>query len=164
MAEFGKLIARLIEHHVEFVIVGGYAATIHGASYITFDLDVCAPCELSNEENLRKLHAALADLHPYHRMTMTKRPFVFPPRNVEETGNIYLKTDWGQLDGLGAIELGNYAFVREHSMAVKYASGEYRVLDCATLIDSKNTTARPKDLLVAQQLTAILEATQPPHP
>lgn len=165
MAESGKLIARLIEHGVEFVVVGGYAATIHGSSYITFDLDICAPCAMSDVENLRRLHAALVDLHPYHRMPINKRTFVFPPRTIEETGNIYLKTDWGQLDVLGSIELGDYAFVREHSLAVKYGVGEYRVLDCATLIESKNITARPKDLLVAKQLAAILEARQPsPHP
>ena len=165
MVEFGKLIARLIEHDVEFVIVGGYAATIHGASYSTIDLDVCAPCAMTDEANLRRLHAALADLHPYHRMVFDRRTFTFPPRNIEETGNIYLKTDWGQLDVLGAIELGDYAFARDHCQAVKYGSGEYRVLDCATLIKSKKTTARPKDLLVAKQLAAILEARQPPpHP
>ena len=165
MAESAKLIARLIEHGVEFVVVGGYAATIHGASYVTFDLDICAPCFASDVTNLSRLHAALADLHPMHRTSLQERPFVFPPGTSEETGNIYLKTDLGQLDVLGAIELGGYEFVREHSVAVRYGSGEYRVLDCATLVRSKRVTARPKDLLVAHQLAAILEATQPPpHP
>jgi hypothetical protein len=162
MAELGKLIARLIEHGVEFVVVGGYAATTHGASYVTFDLDICAPCSAADTANLARLHAALADLHPCHRMSMVERTFVFPPRNSEETGNIYLKTDLGQLDVLGSIELGDYAFARAHSIPVRYASGEYRLLDCPTLIRSKQTTGRPKDLLVAQQLLAILEATQPP--
>ena len=162
MAEIAQLITRLVEHGVDFVVVGGYAATIHGASYVTYDLDICAPCEMSDLENLSHLHAALADLHPLHRMVPYERPFVFPPRSIEETGNIYLKTDLGQLDVLGAIELGGYAFARAHSLAVKYGSGEYRVLDCATLISSKTITARPKDLLVAKQLAAILEARQKP--
>ncbi len=162
MAQFAQLISRLIDHGVEFVVVGGYAATIHGASYVTFDLDICAPCSAKDTDNLRLLHAALADLHPMHRMTLQERPFVFPPRTSEETGNIYLKTDLGQLDILGSIELGSYAFAREHSVSVPFASGEYHVLDCATLVQSKKTTGRPKDLLVAQQLSAILEATQPP--
>ena len=164
MPEPGKLIARLIEHDVEFVVVGGYAAIIHGASYVTFDLDVCAPCSVGDIENLRKLHAALVDLHPLHRMSPCERTFVFPPRNAEETGNIYLRTDLGQLDVRGCIELGDYGFARAHSLPVRHASGEYRLLDCPTLIRSKETTARPKDLLVAEQLRAILEATQPPPP
>lgn len=164
MVDLNKLLARLLDHRVEFVVVGGYAATAHGASYVTYDLDICAPCTMADESNLRRLHTALADLHPHHRMTLNKRTFVFPPRTIEETGNIYLKTDWGQLDVLGAIELGDYCFAYEHSVVFDLAIGACRFLDCATLIDSKKTTARPKDLLVAQQLAAILEATPPPHP
>ena len=162
MAGQENLITRLIEHGVEFVIVGGYAAVIHGASYFTSAIEVCAPCSADDTENLARLHAALADLHPVHRMSIKERPFVFPPRTIEDTENIYLKTDLGQLDVLGAIELGDFAFVRAHSLPVRYASGEYRLLDCATLIQSKKLTARPKDLLVVEQLAAILEARQPP--
>ena len=161
MAGQENLITRLIEHGVEFVIVGGYAAVIHGAACVTLDLDVCAPCSADDTENLARLHAALADLHPVHRMSMDRRAFVFPPRNREETGNLYLQTDLGQLVVLGAIELGDYAFACAHSLPVRYASGEYRLLDCATLIRSKQTTGRPKDLLVVEQLTAILETRQP---
>ena len=128
MAGQENLITRLIEHGVEFVIVGGYAAVIHGAACVTLDLDVCAPCSADDTENLARLHAALADLHPVHRMSMDRRAFVFPPRNREETGNLYLQTDLGQLVVLGAIELGDYAFACAHSLPVRYASGEYRLL------------------------------------
>ena len=112
MAGQENLITRLIEHGVEFVIVGGYAAVIHGAASVTLDLDVCAPCSSEDTENLSRLYAALKDLHPVHRMGIQERPFVFPPRTTEETGNIYLKTDLGQLDVLGTIEVGDFAFVR----------------------------------------------------
>lgn len=164
MADLAQILARLIKHEVEFVLVGGYAALGHGATYMTFDVDVCAPCEMADLENLSRLHAALADLHPRHRMVPYDRPFVFPPRSIEETGNIYLKTDLGQLDVLGRIELGDYAFALAHSILLELPLGRCRTLDCATLIRSKMTTARPKDLLVAQQLRAILEASPPPHP
>ena len=164
MADLAQILARLIEHKFEFVIVGGYAALGHGSTYMTFDVDVCAPCEMSDLNNLSRLHAALADLHPKHRMVPYDRPLVFPPRSIEETGNIYLKTDLGQIDVLGKIELGDFPFVLAHSVLLELPFGTCRVLDLSTLIRSKKTTARPKDLLVAQQLTAILEATQPPHP
>lgn len=162
MPDLVKILARLVEHRVEFVLVGGYAALSHGSTYMTFDVDVCAPCEMADLENLSRLHAALADLRPLHRMVPYERPFVFPPRNLDETGNIYLKTDLGQIDVLGRIELGDYAFVREHSTTLELPFGPCRVLDCATLIRSKKVTARPKDLLVAEQLAAILEARQEP--
>jgi len=162
MADLSKILARLIEHEFEFVVVDGYAALAHGATYMTFDVDVCAPCEMADSENLARLHAALADLHPIHRMTPDRRTLVFPPGTIEETGNIHPKTDLGQLDVLGRIEIGNYRFVREHSILAELPFGRCRLLDCPTLIQSKKTTGRPKDLLVAQQLAAILEATQPP--
>lgn len=160
MPDLVKILARLVEHRVEFVLVGGYAALSHGSTYMTVDVDVCAPCEMADLENLSRLHAALADLHPRHRMVPDQRPFIFPPRNLEETGCIYLKTDLGQLDVLGRIEIGDYAFLREHSTMLELPFGPCQVLDCPTLIRSKKTTARPKDLLVAQQLAAILEARQ----
>ncbi|KAB2648075.1 MAG: hypothetical protein DVB27_01985 [Verrucomicrobia bacterium] len=164
MADLAQILTRLIEHKFEFVIVGGYAALGHGSTYMTFDVDVCAPCEMSDLPNLARLHAALVDLHPMHRMVPYDRPFVFPPRTVEETGNIYLKTDLGQIDVLGKIELGDFTFVLDHSVVLTLPFGTCRVLDCPTLIRSKKTTARPKDLLVAEQLAAILEAQQPPPP
>ncbi len=164
MADLAQILTRLIEHRFEFVIVGGYAALGHGSTYMTFDVDVCAPCEMTDLENLSRLHSALVDLHPRHRMVPYDRPLVFPPHSIEETGNIYLKTDLGQIDVLGKIELGDYPFVLAHSVILKLPFGICRVLDLSTLIRSKKTTARPKDLLVAQQLSAILEATQPPHP
>lgn len=41
MPDLEKLVQRLIEHNVGFVIVGGYAAIAHGVTLITFDVDVC---------------------------------------------------------------------------------------------------------------------------
>lgn len=37
---FAELVALLAEHGVEFIIVGGAAAVLQGASLTTFDLDV----------------------------------------------------------------------------------------------------------------------------
>jgi hypothetical protein len=35
MANFENLLARLIEHRVEFVLVGGFAATAYGSTLLT---------------------------------------------------------------------------------------------------------------------------------
>ena len=48
MADFEGLLKRLIQHHVDFVIVGGYAAVAHGISYLTQDIDVCCSFEPDN--------------------------------------------------------------------------------------------------------------------
>ena len=42
MQDSDLLLNRLIEHKVEFVIVGGFAAVAHGVKLVTQDMDVCA--------------------------------------------------------------------------------------------------------------------------
>ena len=39
-SNFIEILSQLHDHHVEFVIVGGVAASLHGSSRVTFDLDV----------------------------------------------------------------------------------------------------------------------------
>jgi hypothetical protein len=40
VTDYGALIRVLASHDVEFIIIGGAAATAHGASRLTEDLDV----------------------------------------------------------------------------------------------------------------------------
>ena len=39
--ELEKILARLIQGEVEFVLVGGFASVFHGAPVVTEDVDVC---------------------------------------------------------------------------------------------------------------------------
>ena len=50
------MLAVLRAHGVDFVVVGGYAANLHGAARVTTDLDACPAIDL---ENLGRLAAAL---------------------------------------------------------------------------------------------------------
>ncbi|HVV02423.1 MAG TPA: nucleotidyltransferase, partial [Verrucomicrobiae bacterium] len=67
------LLSRLAKSEVDFVVVGGFCCVYHGVPVATFDLDIC--CDF-REENLQKLQSAVSDLHPFHRMTPQKLPFV----------------------------------------------------------------------------------------
>jgi molybdopterin-guanine dinucleotide biosynthesis protein len=40
--DINRLLQRLCDAEIDFVIVGGFAATLHGSSLVTRDLDVCA--------------------------------------------------------------------------------------------------------------------------
>lgn len=64
MSELNRLLQRLIDADVEFVIVGGFGGMLHGSSLLTRDLDVCA---VLTPNNIEKLRAAFRDLHPVHR-------------------------------------------------------------------------------------------------
>ena len=156
MPNLEGLLERLLRHEVEFVVIGGYAAMAHGSTYVTFDVDVCTPL---TGTNLERIHTAFADLHPYHRMTPQEIPFTLPADMEHGFKNIYLKTDLGQIDCLGILpDLGDYDFVRAHSIPIVLSFGECRFLDCPTLIRAKQMVGRPKDLLVVAQLRAILDA------
>jgi hypothetical protein len=66
VVQLNRLIERLCDAGVDFVIVGGFAGVLHGSSLVTRDLGVCA---VLSAENIAKLRAALGDLHPTHRLT-----------------------------------------------------------------------------------------------
>ena len=40
MTDLGRLLAALVDAGVDFIVVGGAAATAHGASRLTQDIDV----------------------------------------------------------------------------------------------------------------------------
>lgn len=54
-----ELFAALAEHAVQFLVVGGIGAQLHGAARQTLGLDVCVPWATANFE---RLAAALNDL------------------------------------------------------------------------------------------------------
>ena len=58
MQDFNRLLHRLADSGLEFVIVGGYAAVTHGSSMVTRDLDICV--DLSSE-TVGKLREILAE-------------------------------------------------------------------------------------------------------
>ena len=49
----------LIEHDVQFVVIGGMAARLHHTGHATVDVDICPSTE---DANLDRLAAALVDL------------------------------------------------------------------------------------------------------
>ena len=62
MTDFEHLIRALTESGVEFIVVGGFAATAHGSAYVTVDLDVVYR---RTPENVDRLVSALAPMSPY---------------------------------------------------------------------------------------------------
>lgn len=149
------LIQRLSEAEIDFVIVGGFAGILHGSSLVTRDLDVCA---VLSRENVAKLRNALQDLNPTHRQTPQRLSFLENPSPEVEVKNLYLGTTLGPVDILSSIKgVGDYARVREASVEIEIFGRRCRVISIEDLIRAKESLARPKDLLAAQELRAILE-------
>jgi predicted nucleotidyltransferase len=149
------LLSRLKDQKVEFVIIGGVCGVLHGASLVTLDLDVC--CRF-NRENLRRIEAAVKDLHPRHRLTANKLPLELTGQLCDSLKNIYLNTDLGILDCLSEVAgVGNYEEVLKQSVARTMSYGEFRILNLESLIIAKSAVGREKDLDAVRLLQAIKE-------
>jgi hypothetical protein len=55
------LLKQLTAASVEFVVVGGLAATIHGSAYVTRDADICIPFEPGNIARVLQALSPTAD-------------------------------------------------------------------------------------------------------
>lgn len=155
MSDLNAILSRLIASEIECVLIGGYAAIVHGVSYVTHDVDVCAPL---NFENLQRITKALEGTNPRHREHPAEIPFNLE-RHRSGVNALYLMTDLGPIDFLRVIPgIGDYAFAKAHSVTAHLPFGNIRILDRATLIRSKEHAGRPRDHLVVGQLRAIDEA------
>ena len=154
-SDFIKLLELLAENKIEFVVVGGLAAVAYGSSMVTQDLDICV--NLSHN-NLDKLSIALSKLHPIHRIGNKKIPFDQKNKDLYFFKNIYLDTDYGQLDCLGEIKgIGNFDEVLNKSIELTIENNSYHFLSLPALIKSKEALGRPKDKEAVLILNVILE-------
>ena len=159
LTDFLKLLEILNEHNVDFVVVGGLAAIAHGSSQVTQDIDICINME---PENMDKLKIALQELHPIHRIGNKQRPFIESGKALYSFKNIYLTTDYGQLDCLSEITgLGDYHKVLKNSFKLSIEGKEYNFLTLDALIDAKQAINRPKDQESIIILNALREKKTP---
>jgi len=155
------LLQRLLQHQVEFVIIGGVCGIMHGVSLVTTDLDVC--CRFTSA-NLYRIQVAVKDLHPYHRLAANKPPLELTDELCGRLKNLYLQTDLGKLDCLGDVAgVGSYDAVLEKSVVFRLSYGDLKILNLDAAIASKEAVGRPRDLEAAKQLRAIRERAQESH-
>jgi hypothetical protein len=151
--DFIELLERLNRAGVDFVIVGGFAGTVYGCTLVTQDVDICLDF---SPANLLALEKAIADLHPVHRMTPRRKKLELTEENCGSFNNLYLDTDIGRLDCLGAITgIGDYQKVKKKSVMIKTDGVRLRVLNLDALIESKKAMNRPRDRQAVAELEAI---------
>jgi hypothetical protein len=72
--------------------------------------------------------------------------------------NLYLVTDWGQIDILSEITgVGDYQEVARHGVHVSIGDSNCRVPDLETMIRAKKALNLPKDRQAILELEAIRE-------
>jgi hypothetical protein len=145
----------LHDGHVECIIVGGLAATIHGSARLTQDVDVCYS---RSPDNLKRLVVALRPLKPYLRGAPPGLPFEWSVAVLNSGLNFTLTTTAGALDLLGEVTGGgDYAALLAHTIIANLFGYEMKCLDLDWLIKTKRAAGRPRDLEAIAELEALRE-------
>ena len=151
--DFKTLLNKLSDNNFEFILIGGFAASVYGSSYVTHYLDICAVLTPGNIEKLRNI---LSDLHPKHRITVNKPSFLEIPEELEGINNLYLETDAGVLDFISnVIGVGDFLELSKNAIEIKIFGRICKIISLDDLIKTKTTLKRPKDILVAEELEII---------
>ena len=147
------LIERLLDAKVEFVVIGGMAAVLHGAPIATNDLDIV---HRRTPENVARLLAVLDAIDAVKRADSRR---LHPTESwFLGRGHILLDTSVGPIDVLCELDEGrDFDWVAARSVDIAHGARHIRVVNLPTLIELKTIAGRPKDRLALPVLVATLE-------
>jgi predicted nucleotidyltransferase len=153
----GKLLAALKDlwrRDIQFVVVGGLAAILNGASVQTYDIDLVYS---RDPENIQRLLDFLGEADAIFRIQPHRR--LRPNEShLAGGGHLNLLTRYGPVDLLGTIgnHLG-YADLLPHSNEMDIGQGlRIQVLDLETIIAVKEQLGSAKDLAALPALYQTL--------
>lgn len=147
-----KLLRALVDHDVEFYVIGAVAAWLQGSPAVTLDLDVMPRRDLDNADRLAAALNALGARHQDSEGTATFEGADFLGWQTQR-----FETDAGPLDVVpAAAAIGGY----EDVATVEISLGEFsiRAVTIDLVIASKEALGRPKDLAALPALHAAREA------
>jgi predicted nucleotidyltransferase len=131
------MLAELLDHEVEFVVVGGLAVQVHGHVRMTRDLDIVPAPALLNLSRLGEALVAMGADPP-------------DPHRLRRARQVQTQTDHGPLDILNVELLDgvrlSYAQLRSRAEAVDWEGRTVLVAGLDDLIRMKRVAGRPHDL------------------
>jgi predicted nucleotidyltransferase len=155
MTDVEGLLRTLAQGGVEFILVGGVAATAHGSARLTQDVDVVYS---RSSDNLARLVSSLAPHSPYLRGAPPGLPFRWEEATLRRGLNFTLTTALGDLDLLGELTGGgSYEDLLADTISIRAFAVECRCLGLERLIQVKRAAGRPKDLEAIAELEALRE-------
>jgi hypothetical protein len=152
--QFAQIFQILQKHNVDFILIGGVCASLHGSSMNTRDVDI-VPAR--TPENLEKLMSALSEMRAYYREHPAFK-IVPTASRLDTSGHHLLMTDFGPIVVLGTV-VGprDYSALMPGTIEVEIDAMRIRMLDLPMLIEIKRETGRPKDRLALPILEEILK-------
>jgi predicted nucleotidyltransferase len=155
IARLEQVASQLNKHGVRFIVIGGWAAIIHGSAHNTNDVDVVYA---RDPENLRRLVEALTPWKPYLRGAPPGLPFRFDEATLRAGLNFTLTTEYGDVDLLGEVSGGGtYEQLLPFTEESVAFGTTCRYVTLEKLIQLKRAAGRPKDLNILAELQALLE-------
>lgn len=150
------LLRVLAAHDVEYVVIGGLAATLHGSTHVTFDLDITPRTQV---DNLARLAMALEELEA--RIRVDREPagvdFDRSAAFLARCQILNLTTRFGDLD-ISVVPSGTqgYGDLRRDAVELTIHGVPVVVAALADVVRSKEAAGRTKDRLVLPELRALL--------
>lgn len=157
-----RLLRVLVRNGVDFVVIGGIAAVLHGSARATFDLDICFA---TPPENLEHLGSALTELEARPRGVPDDVPFVPDAATLRRIEVVTLSTIAGELDILRSpAGAPRYDVLARHADRVDIRGDEILVASVEDLMAMKTAADRPKDRADLAELEAILRLRRAEKP
>lgn len=158
------IVAALVARRVQFVVIGGLAARLHGSPLPTDDVDVTP--EMS-KDNLSRLSDALRDLDARVRHPDIPEGLPFAHDATSLAGSLFwnLTTVHGDLDlSFTPAGFSGYAGLAPGAVRMRVGGVEFDIASLADVVRSKDAAGRPKDhraLPVLRELLAQQRERKP---
>ncbi|HWL45603.1 MAG TPA: hypothetical protein VNQ73_21860 [Ilumatobacter sp.] len=145
----------LARHEVDFVVIGGYGAALHGSPALTNDADICPDWQ---HDNLVRLAAALREIGAliYSDAVPEGLPFDCSAQFFENVAMANLISEAGRLD-VSRHPAGSdgYPTLIKHAVTFEVGGARVKVASLDDIIHSKRTANRPKDHATLPILEAL---------
>jgi hypothetical protein len=160
--DLAQVIPPLVRAKVDFILIGGMAAILHGSARVTFDVDVVYS---RTQGNIERLAGVLAPYEPRLREAPSCLPFTWDAKTIRNGLNFTLTTTLGDIDFLGEVAGGGmYSDLLPHSVDIEAFGVRFKCLDLPTLIRIKEAAGRQKDLEAIAELRVLLEEMKKKQP
>lgn len=149
------LLAPLVSHGVDFVMVGGMAGLSHGSSYPSYDLDIVYA---RDRENIERLVESLREIGVRLRGALADLPFLLDAKTIENGSNFTFITPYGDFDILGNADgMPSYEELRANSVIRDILGFNIRVASIEHLIAMKRAANRPKDRVAVEEYIGLAD-------
>jgi len=155
------LVTALVEHGVEFIVVGGYAVAAHGFPRATKDVDICPN---PSDDNLGRLATALEGLEATPiGLEEFSGEFDLEPNldGLKMGGNWTLLTKYGRLDVMQTFSFedapdgeGDYRDLASRAIERDFLGHRARFCSYGDLLRMKRAAGRAQDKVDVESLKA----------